>query len=183
MQIGLRSNDLTLLHTTNLTTAGTSIANPGDQYGSPMGAAGVIEIGGNAGGEAAPAIIFVPLGEGSATTLLMSVFAWDQVNSKFGGRSYWTAWPLATFTVTLCTLAPLAGTDAYVAATVAGNQRYAGTVTLGVGNANISNEVISPTGNIKATIVLDTKGARFIQPLGVLNSSSTSFNWLYKVVG
>jgi hypothetical protein len=70
----------------------------------------------------------------------------------------------------------LAGTD------VNASQLFAGTITMNIGNANVSNEVLSPTGNQIAHIMLDIKGSDYIQLLFSTNSSSTSNNALVAMV-
>ena len=156
----------------NDTTAATSIANPADTQVEPT--TGVILLG---KGKllTANGLKFLPFGTDTATeTFLMSVFAWDYINPKAAQNSgRWTAWPLATFLCTLCTLAGSAGGE------VDNTNLYCDTITEVIGNANVSNEIISPTGNMKASVILDVKGANLVQVLFARNSSSVSANTLW----
>ena len=56
--------------------------------------------------------------------------------------SLWIPVLLASFTVTLGTAPGIAGSD------VNGSQLFATSIALVTGNANVSNEVLSPTGNV-----------------------------------
>jgi hypothetical protein len=180
VQIDTRSTQLFLANpTADSTTAGTSIANPAAQMNSPGGLPGAINMG--AGGDmSSNGLLILPFGVGSAgNTFLMSAFAWDEVrgnnpNAIPGGVSLWVAWILASFTCTLNTNTGQAGTD------VDNTHNFVGTIVLGVGNANISNEIISPTGNVNASILLDTKGAKYVQLLFAMNGSSTAANALVR---
>ncbi len=158
---------------TNSTTNASAIANPADSEHAPT--LGVIPMG-QGGQTASNGLQFLPYGAGVATnTFLMSVFAWDLIHAYDDGNvPYWTAWPLATFTCTLCTLTGKAGSD------VNASQLYCGTIALVIGNANISNEIISPTGNMKASITMDAKGCQLVQVLFDRNDSATSANALWR---
>ena len=160
---------------TNSTTAGTSIASPAPTTTKP-GGAGIINMGDPDGAVSSNGLIILPFGAGVATnTFLMSVFAWD-LNKPVGAgnQDLWIAWPLATFTCTLCTVAGVANTD------INASQLFCDTITLNVGNANVSMEIISPatngSANLIASIILDTKGAKKVGILFAMNGSATSAN-------
>lgn len=158
---------------TNSTTAGTSIANPAPTTTSPSN---TIPMGDPDGAVSSNGLEIIPFGVGAATnTFLMSVFAWDLKKPTVqGNQGLWIAWPLATFTCTLCTVAGVANTD------IGANQLFCDTITLNVGNANVSNEIISPatngSANLIASITLDTKGAKKVGILFAMNGSATSAN-------
>ncbi len=171
--IDTRSEFMALTNSADSTTAGTTIANPADVYLPPSGD-GVINMG--AGGSlTANGIKFTPFGAGVATnTFLMAVFAWEHVKSKAGSKEQWHADLLAAFTCTLCTLTGLAGCD------VDASHLYCDTITETSGNPNVSNEVVSPTGNVSAHILVDSKAPRLIQVLFALNNSATGANSLFR---
>lgn len=173
MLIETTSSHLSRVSAADSVVAGTSIANPADRYDAPSGD-GIIKMG-SGGVLTSNGLLLIPYGtDTAAQTFLMSVFAWDHEKSKAGNKDLWTAYLLASFTCTLCTLAGLAGTD------VDASHLYCGTITLGVGNANVSNEIISPTGNVKASIILDAKAPRLIEVKFARNSSAVSMNCLYR---
>jgi hypothetical protein len=102
------------------------------------------------------------------------VYQWDMVFSHAGNAPLWVPSLLASFTCTLCTQAGVAGTD------VDNTQLFCGTIALVAGNANISNEVLSPTGNVIAHIIVDAKGAQYVETRFGTGSSATSCNCLSK---
>lgn len=172
--ISTRSTAINPVRGTNSTTAGVAIANPADKLTIPSGD-GVIQFG-DYGTKGPNGLQLIPYGVGSDTnTFLMSVFAWDIIPGVQGTSvDSWTAWLLAAFTCTLTTLTGAAG------GRLGTSNRYCDTIALTEGNANVSNEIISPEGDVKASIILDGKGARFIEILFAMNSSSTSANCLYR---
>lgn len=197
MQIDVRSSDLAPVYpAANVTTAGTSIANPADTFTDPIHATlGYIDM--SAGGVlTSNGLILVPFGTDTATeTFLMSIFAVDRIGSNGSGtKPSWTSYLLCSFTCTLASTAipGLAGstvpaTGGVGGSPASGTQLYCGTIigggaAGGVGNTNISNEILSPTGNVKASILVDTKGARFVRILLAINASSVSANCLYRRV-
>jgi hypothetical protein len=179
VRIETRSGPMVRLLAVNDATGGTSIADPADTLTNPISpttgpAAGVIPLG--AGGATSPnGLKLIPFGtDTSAQTFLMSVFAIERIlGGPAGVADSWTHHLLASFTCTLCTKAGLANTA------VNGSQLYCGTIALGVGNANVSCEVVSPTGNQAAHVVIDTKGAELVKVLFALNSSAASMNALW----
>lgn len=177
VNVTTQSSQMARVLSTNSAVAATSIANPATSFASPGSGqtTGVITMG--AGSEFSNnGLLLIPYGVGSATnTFLMSVFAWDFVHPVVTQRAQvWVAWLLASFTCTLNTVAGLAGGE------VDETQLFCGTIALVSGNANISNEIVSPTGNLIASIVLDTKGAKMVQPLFARNASATSANAIYR---
>ncbi len=178
MQIDTRSSHFMSAYTTNVTTAGTSITNPAATTTAPVPGptTGIIQMG-DQGMMSANGLELIPFGVGTATnTFLLSVFALDAVKAldPTTNKTLWFYWPLATFTCTLCTYAGVANTD------VNASQLFCGTITLGVGNANVSNEIVSPTGNLVASITLDTKGAKYVYLALAMNNSATSANCLFR---
>lgn len=179
MQLDTRSEMTRLTNSANSTTAGTSIANPACTRVAPSGD-GVIAVGSPIGTTAPNGVMLWPFGVGSATnTFLLSVFGWEHVPNPAvngGVADLWVPWLMASFTCTLCTVAGLAST------LVDNTNLFCGTITLNVGNAFVSNEIVSPTGNLVASILLDAKGVRYISTLYAMNGSSTSANALYRKV-
>lgn len=159
--------------TTNDATVGTAITNPTDTLTRPSGE-GIIEMTNNDGGLTLNALFLKPYGVGSDTnTFLMSVFGWDKiVGISSTTKEQWTATLLASFTCTLTTVTGVAG------GILGTSDKYCDTIAIGVGNANVSNEIVSPTGDVIAHIVLDTKGCPVVQIKMCRNGSATSENCL-----
>lgn len=157
----------------NDATAGTAFTNPSDSTTPPSGD-GVFQFG--AGGSVASnGMMIVPFGtDTDAQTFLLGAFGWKTVIGSVSGavKSY-TAVMLASFVCTISTALPgLAGTN------VTATDYYCDIITLGVGNANISNEIISPTTDVKASLLLDCKGCDYIQLKILRNASAVSGNAL-----
>jgi hypothetical protein len=172
VQLDTRSGTFLVTNSANVTAS--SITFPVPQTATPSGD-GVIEMGGTVGALAPNGLILVPFGVGSATnTFTMNAYGWRRT---VGGGvpstdPLWVAYQLAAFTVTLCTVPGLANTD------VNASQLFTGTITLTSGNANVSTEVVSPTGNVVAHIVLDAKGSQFVELRFGTGGSATSCNCL-----
>ncbi len=164
---------------TNSTTAGSAPTNPAWTKTKPTGD-GVIDMGqmGSADGAySRNGLLLLPYGVGSGQNFLMTAFAWDVMKAKIAGnKDLWVAWPLAAFACTLNALHGLADTD------VGLSDLGVGTITLtsGFGNANVSNEIVSPTGDFQASIVLDTKGAKLVELRFAMNSAATSANCMVR---
>lgn len=174
-----RSSPMPRSNQTNSTTVGTSIANPADTQVKPSGD-GVIDLGADRGGYVPNGLLIIPYGtDTSAQTFLLSAFAWDMIpagTGAAGDKDTWQAYLLASFQCTLCTLTGLALSP------VNASQLYCGTITITAGNANVSAEAVSPTGNIKASILLDTKGAALVELRFARNGSAASMNSIYRKV-
>lgn len=178
MQIDTRSGPFAVTNSSNVSAA--SITFPLPTLTRPSGD-GVIMMGGDQmhmGALAPNSLILVPFGTGSATqTFTLNAYGWRETTGATGTagttgtQSLWVAYELATFTCTLSTVPGITGTD------VNASQLFAGTITLGVGNANVSNEIISPTGNVIAHIILDAKGSRFVE-LRFAKGTNTDCNCL-----
>lgn len=171
MQIETRSSPFFITNPVNGNVTAASITFPVPSLSAPTGD-GVIPMG-HGGGTSANGLQLVPYGAGSPTnTFSLNAYGWRPTEGYGGTKPLWVAYLLASFTCTLCTVPGLAGAD------VDDSQLFAGTIALVVGNANISNEVISPTGNVVAHIVLDAKGSRFVEVRFGTGSSATSCNCL-----
>lgn len=180
MEIDTRSSEMALALAANSTATGTSISNPADQLQptSPPSLSGVGIIPMGVGGAySANGLQIVPFGVGSNTnTFLLSIFGWDFIrNPSQQVNAQWTAWLLASFTCTLSSsITGIAG------GAIPATSYYCDTISLNKGNANVSNEIISPTGGVKASITLDAKGARYVQLSFAMNASATSANALWR---
>lgn len=172
MQIDTRSSPLFKVRETNDTTA--SITFPVPRLTEPSGE-GIINMG-QGGGDSSNGLMLIPFGAGSATnTFSMNCYAWTPtlgVTDHATLVPLWVATVLGTFTCTLSTVPGLA--TSYVNA----SQLFCGTIVLVVGTQNVSNEVISPTGNTVAHILLDTKGSKLVEIRFGTGASATSCNCL-----
>ncbi len=155
--------------TANVTTA--SITYPVPKLAVPSGD-GVIELG-FGGALSSNSLILIPYGAGTAAnTFTLGVYGWCRTLGSNQVNPLWVAYTLATFTCTLATPPGLATAD------VNASQLFCGTIVCVVGNTNVSNEVVSPTGNAVGHIMLDVKGSQFVQLLFGTGSSATSCNCL-----
>lgn len=166
--------------TANVTAS--SFTQPVPKTSTPSGD-GVIPFG--AGGSiAASGLLLVPYGVGTDNTaFLMNVFGWREVFGTadgFGAAGQQTLWiPVCLATFTGCTLdSALPGLSNTPLGTT---QLLCSAVTLGVGNANVSVEVVSPghAAHQVAHVLLQAKGFKFLEVQFSTNSAVTSCNALY----
>jgi hypothetical protein len=170
MQIDIRSAPLRITNAVDVTAATVTLPVP--TATKPSGD-GVIDMGTD-GGMTASGLFLQPYGTGSATnTFSMSVYGWRQVTPRLTqGNGLWVYTTLATFTCTL-------GTQTGVANSPIDNTHlFVTTIALVIGNANISNEVLSPGDNTPAHITLLAKGCTLIEVRFGTGSSATSCNCL-----
>lgn len=174
MQIDTRSIPLKAVRGTNSTAS--SITEPIPTTTVPTGD-GVIPMGETFGEECANSLKLIPYGTTtSGNAFTMKVYQWDVVppiRSTIGGLPLYVPTLLASFTVTLGNVTGVAGTD------VNASQLFATTITLTTGNANVSNEIISPGSNVLAHIIVDAKGSQFVE-IRTAVSTATDANCLYK---
>jgi len=175
VQIDTRSGPYFITNPGADSTAAT-ITEPVPTTTAPSGD-GTIKYGSKEGGLVPNGVVLLPYGTGSATnTFTMKVYGWEEVFSKTFPLALYVPRILASFTCTLCTQTGVAG---YA---VDNTHLFCGTISLAVGNANVSNEVISPTGNVIASIMLDLKGATYLGFVFSTGSSATACNCLCKAV-
>lgn len=155
------------LTTTGVTTAGDGVIS----MGFPISQASW------SGGMLANSVKLIPFGVGSnGNTFTLKVYAWDRIQVS-GNQPLWVPTLLASFTCTHGSTMPgVANTD------VNASQTFCSTIALVVGNANISNEIISPaTTSEIASIILDAKGAALVETRFTVGTN-TSCNCLAKVL-
>lgn len=178
VQIDTRTGPFQIANPVNGNTTASSITFPVPTTSPPAGD-GVIPMGETIGQVAPNGLMLVPYGAGSATnTFTLNAYGWRKTTGyTVGAQSQtlplWVAYLLASFTCTLSTVPGLGNTD------VNASQLFAGTITLVTGNANVSNEILSPTGNVVAHIMLDAKGSNYVQLLYGTGGSATSCNCLW----
>lgn len=98
-------------------------------------------------------IILQPFGTGAAgTTFNLRVHGW-----KKGALGLWIPETLLEVTCTLGTKVGVAASD------VLDTNKFCDTIALVFGIANVSESVLSPTGNLFATVTFDLKGCRKFQ--------------------
>jgi len=130
------------------------------------------------GAMTANSLMLIPYGAGSATqTYTLKAYGWRATAGQGGTKggqaldNVWIPFLLASFTVTLGTAPGLTGGD------VNASQLFATTIALVTGNANVSNEIVSPGSNVIAHIILDAKGVQYVE-LRFTMISATSGNCL-----
>jgi hypothetical protein len=133
---------------------------------------------GGAKAEGPNGLVLIPIGRATTNNFLLAVYGCDEIIQQTAGNPRtWTHYLLASFAVTLGAETGLATSDVVVA------DIYANAITIGVGNSNVSTEIISPSttapvsGN-KASIRMDNVGSQFVKILGVRNSSASQWNCL-----
>lgn len=148
-----RCNAFKRLLTTSDTS--TSFASTPDLATTPSGD-GVIPLGGGVPATQSPdnlQLIF--FGEGNDdTTFDVRVIGYRRTTNAAGDTS-WTAIYLADISVTLCTETGISG------GVVTASEKYADTLTVTLANENVDYTVVSPTGNRKAHVTIDTKGCEY----------------------
>lgn len=166
------SNNFHIVNTTDVTTS--SVTEPVPTVVKPSGT-GVIEMGFN-GGVAPNGVMLVPYGVGSATnTFTLKVYGWRPTLGAQGTvlkDPLWVPFLLASFTCTLCTKTGVTSSD------IDATHLFCDTIVLVTGNANVSNEIISPTGNVIANIIMDVKGVKLLELRYATGGSATSANCL-----
>lgn len=126
---------------------------------------GVIELGFSGGQSKAYApngLVIVPYGTGAddATITGMRVIGWSRLpGDQATTQSLWIPFILLECAAILSTAVGVAGS------VLTSTYRFCDTITLvgTSGNANISHELISPTGNVIASVTCDTKGCQKVQ--------------------
>ena len=107
-------------------------------------------------------------------TFKCRILGWNKIPK---GSSTYDLWKYIVLAEVTCTL----GTKTGVASTpVNASQLIVDTITLATGyNSNVAVEVVSPTGQEPAHIVIDTKGCQKIEFIFDRNSSAVSCNAVY----
>ncbi len=174
MQIDVRSCPLEVSNPGgNATTSSITVPVPTVTLPSGDGFIQMGQGGATQGGSAPSGIKIIPYGVGSAGLIFsLGVYGWSEVNSGLGNTLLWTPHLLAQFNCTLGAVPGIAGTD------VNASQLFCNTIALAVGNGNVSNEIISPTGTSIAHCIVNSKGCRFLQLLFGTGGSATSANAL-----
>lgn len=97
-------------------------------------------------------IFLIPYGVGNDDhTFDMRVIGWRKV------ATLWVPTVLTQVAVTLSTAVGVAG------AAVTNSERFADTISITIGNSNVSVEVVSPANNTVAHMVVDVKGSQKVE--------------------
>lgn len=167
----------------NVTTA--SFTNPVPLGSNPAFINGSLQAGyiplGQDGSVTANSFGMVFFGQGSDTnTMAAQIFGWRETSAYVTAGNINPLW----FPVCLCTLTPIelnSGMPGVAGTDVGSSNYFASDITLSVGNANVSVEVVSPThaNNMIAHVIVTTKGFRYAQVQLSINSSATNVNALW----
>ena len=116
-----------------------------------------------------------PYGTGSENnTFSMRVIGWEKTESNpFDANK--TLWSPAVLCELLCTLSTVVGVAGRC---IVATERFADTITITTGNAGVTLDVVSPTGNVIAHALVDTKGHRLVELTFSTGSSATDMNAL-----
>lgn len=120
-----------------------------------------------------------PVGTGQDDAVLtgMRVIAWDPLpGTSFpdGNDTVWIPVILVEIAAVLCSATGVSG------GTLLGTHFLADTITLVTGTANVSHEIVSPTGNVAAHIIVSVKGASMIEVTFDLGANMTGANSVIK---
>ena len=82
--------------------------------------------------------------------------------------------------VLLCDVAfTLSARTGVASGVVAASERYADTITRTTGIENVSDQILSPTGDVPAHLLVDAKGCRWLKVEPITGGSATSVNALW----
>lgn len=129
-------------------------------------------------------VIFVCYGAGSNNnTGKVRLYGWRSVHSPtdFGNLNIlaWIPVLLVEVAITLSSTMVIATAGGTIATT----DLFADTITLTTGNANVSVDIVSPTGDAGiAHVVADFKGFQYLEFTFDTNSSSTNLNVLFALL-
>lgn len=98
------------------------------------------------------------------------LIGWNRTN---GSAAVWIPTPIAQLSCTLCTAVGVAGGD------VVASDRFVDTITGASWNPSGGVEIVSPTGNIIAHVLVDMKGSELLQVDWDM-TGATSGNCLYR---
>jgi hypothetical protein len=130
------------------------------------------------GGTSPNQLKIILLGTGANNAVLTGVrfLAWNHFDDGTGdnGKALWVPTPLAEFAAVFGNIPGVAG------GAIGSSYFFMDTITLVTGNANISNEILSPVGDIIAHIILSAKGSEMIEAIVDLGANATGFNWAAK---
>lgn len=141
----------------------------------------VIEWGKKEGGNCLPAceILIIGTGVNDAVITGVRVIKWKRKRGTPGTSGLADLW----IPIILCEFAAVLGNVTGAAGSVVPTTYFfADTITLVTGNANISNEIISPTGDVIAHATFDTKGAEKLEFTYDLGANATGVNVLWAPV-
>lgn len=171
MQIETLSTDLALAFVTDATD--TSFPSKVPTVTEPTND-GVMPTGGSS--QACNALVFNIIGTGADNAVItgVRVIGWKKKTPNKAGnkKTLWVPTVLCELGAVLGNIAGVANTD------VGASYFFADTITLITGNANISNEIVSPTGDIIAHVVVDVKGCEKIEFTVDLGANATGCNIL-----
>jgi hypothetical protein len=138
---------------------------------------GVIEMVGNGLNSGMPSgncLLLLPYGTGSNNdTFNMRVIGWSVIGND-PITQLWVPTILAEVACTLCGAVGVAG-KLIVAA-----ERFVDTITITTGNAGVGLDVVSPTGDVIGSIMVDAKGSQKVEITFDIVSGTTDMNCLYR---
>ena len=138
-------------------------------------ASAVFDLGTDTAGSAAQnGLVIKPYGAGADNaTFSLRVIGWRKVDEGDPATSIWDPTVLVELACTL-SATPIGLAGKVIVAT----DLFADTITLTYGNANVSNEIISPANNIAAHAVVDLKGFQKVEITFTTGGSATNCNAL-----
>jgi hypothetical protein len=181
MVIETVSDDYILSHSTDATD--TSFPSKIPTTTEPTGN-GVIDFRGQrVAGAVVPNLIqLTPVGTGANDAVLtgMRVIGWRRLKSKTPTttRDLWVPTILAEFATVFGNVTGVAAGTGGPAGALAATYFFMDTITLVTGTANVSNEIVSPTGDVIAHIQMDMKGFPKIEITFDLGANATAANCL-----
>ena len=119
-------------------------------------------------------VLIMPYAIGSDdNTFSMRVIGWRTVGEATNGVFLWIPVLLCELACTCSTVVGIAGRE------VLNTERFADTITITYGNANVSVEAFSPANNVTAHAIVDLKGNQKFELSFTTGGSATSCNALW----
>jgi hypothetical protein len=141
---------------------------------------GVINLTTGEGAAVPNGIGLLPIGTGANDAVVTGfrIYGWKYRRANAGSGStrtkgLWIPYLLAQFAGVCSATTGVDGTD------IPSTYFFLDTITLTTGNANVSNEIISPTGDVIAHCLIANKGCRKLQMTLDMGANLTGFNGLW----
>ena len=128
------------------------------------------------------AVFIKPFGVGSNTnTFSLRLIGWNYVldpsTPEDRTLAFWDPTVLVEYACTLTS-----SVTGVSGSTVSTSNLFPGTMTLTVGNANVSNDLVNPAGTIAAHAEVDLKGFQKLEFTFTTGGSATSCNCLFRLL-
>jgi hypothetical protein len=120
----------------------------------------------------------LPIGTGANNAVVtgMRVYGWKRIRPVPGSSPKPALWIPILLVEVAAVLGNITGVDGTL---VPSTYFFADTITIVTGNANVSNEILSPTGDVGGHLLVASKGCRKLQLQVDTGANLTGLNALY----